>query len=161
MMCLAVQCFSVQKWVCRVVTFYERTTVGSGRWDVVIPAAATSICPWGSVSPHCIVLICVIWWSLGGRSFGHFYILPGREEEWWPYEGLVFTHVVVVVDMVSCGYGDFGCESATRFQSYWKKSSLWHQQGNPSAFKLVRLQKGQWSLCKKFIPELPSIDIAF
>lgn len=29
----------------RVVTFYERTTVGNGRWDVVIPAAATSIRP--------------------------------------------------------------------------------------------------------------------
>lgn len=76
------------------------------------------------MSPHCIVLIYVVWWSLAGRSFGHFHILPGREEEWWPHEGLVFTHVVAVVDMVSCGYGDFGCESATRFRSYWKKPAF-------------------------------------
>lgn len=58
-----------------------------GMWS--LPAAAASICPWGSVSPHLMVLIHVVWWPLGGRSFGLFHILPGREEEWWPHECLV------------------------------------------------------------------------
>lgn len=119
MMCLSVPCSPVWAWACGVVVFCGRMRVGRGAWDMVMPAAAASVYPWGSVSPHLMGLLRVVQWSCGGgRSFGLFHILPGREEEWLPHEGLVsntwlWSTIDVGIPVVN-------------------QPQFWHQEGDPS-----------------------------
>lgn len=123
MMCLTVQCSPVWACMCGVVMFCGRLKVGSWAWDMAMPAATASICPWGSVSPHLMVLLRVVWWSLEGQVLWSFLYSAregGRMIAIW---GFAVEHVAVVMDVVSCRCGDTSYESATRFWSYWKKKA--------------------------------------
>lgn len=161
MMSLAVQC-TVWARVCGMVTFCGRATVASGAWDVVMPAFAALVCPWGYLSPQPYGPKP---WGLavfGGQvlwSFPHSAMEGGKGVATW---GFGVIHVAAVVDVVSCRCADIDCESATKFWGYWEKKPTFDiSRETCLSFGDVSERAEELMCCEKFLPELLSTGITF